>query len=61
MYRSSGGEVVRGIALAPHVCDAGESLPPLHALRAYSTTIGPALSVSSLEIVAVSNIVEVSV
>jgi hypothetical protein len=58
---SSGGEVVRGIALAPQVFDAGESLPPLHLLRAYSTTFGPALSVSSLEIVVVSNIVDVSV
>ena len=58
---SSGGEVVRGIALAPHVFDVGESLLPAPMLRAYSTTIGLALSVSSLEIVVVSNIVDVSV
>jgi len=58
---SSGGEVVRGIVLAPHALVDGGSLPRAHILRAYSTTIGPALSVSSLEIVVVSNIVDVSV
>ena len=51
---SSGGEVVRGIALAPHARPADGSGRRPDRLWAYSTTIGPALSVSSLEIVVVS-------
>ena len=58
---SSGGEVVRGIVLAPHArLPAGVARRP-ELLQAYVMIVGLALSVSSLEIVVVSNIVDVSV